>query len=177
MRLSRVCWSCSVAFAPQGAWAEFSDKKRRSGNLQKSYDVRSFPWPRLFGQERLDVAVVESPVDPALPEITETRIVVATITESHPRITEAPLVRRKLGSNKWDLVHEGIQGKKRDVTACPADYPQICPASVGGGCCPSDRVCGTSSCYATSAAPASACSQVGYVGCGIDQGGESFLIS
>jgi hypothetical protein len=111
-----------------------------------------------------------------LSKITETRIIVTTATESYPRITEAPILRRKLGSNKWDLIHEGIQGQKRNAVSCPSNY-QLCPKSLSGGCCPSDRVCGTSSCYATSTAPASACGQAGYVACGAAQGGKLLMTS
>jgi hypothetical protein len=48
---------------------------------------------------------------------------------------------------------------------------------MNGGCCPNDRVCGTSSCFAATAAPASACGMSGYIACGIDDGGEYFLIN
>ncbi|KAA8572680.1 hypothetical protein EYC84_003274 [Monilinia fructicola] len=53
---------------------------------------------------------------------------------------------------------------------CPTDY-QLCPKSMNGGCCPSNRSCGASSCYLSSAAPASACGVSGYTACGIDAGG------
>jgi hypothetical protein len=96
----------------------------------------------------------------------------STVVLAYPKITEGPaLVRRKLGSNHWDFRHEAIQGQKRDATICPSDY-QLCPQSLNGGCCPTDRACDLSSCYPTSAAPASACGQVGYIACAIDEGGE-----
>jgi hypothetical protein len=100
------------------------------------------------------------------------------VTVSHPKITEAPpapLFKRKLGSNKWDMIHEGIQKQKRDGT-CSAGY-QSCAASLNGGCCPNDRVCGTDSCYApsTATAPATVCGEAGYVACGIAEGGTFFL--
>lgn len=63
-----------------------------------------------------------------------------------------------------------VDMQRRAATECPAAY-QLCPASVGGGCCPSDRVCGTSSCFATTAAPQSACGILGYIACGIEDGG------
>ncbi|PVH80002.1 hypothetical protein DL98DRAFT_460232 [Cadophora sp. DSE1049] len=95
----------------------------------------------------------------------------STIIVSYPKITDGPsLVRRKLGSIKWDVIHNGIQGQKRDLTSCPVDY-NLCPKSMNGGCCPKDRVCGTSSCFPSSAAPASACGTSGYVACGIPEGG------
>jgi hypothetical protein len=90
---------------------------------------------------------------------------------SYPKITEAPsLFKRKIGSNRWDLIHEGIQGQKRDATQCPVDY-QLCPDNVGGGCCPNDRVCGKESCLPSSAAPASACGKLGYTACALAEGG------
>ncbi|KAH7419521.1 hypothetical protein BKA64DRAFT_19604 [Cadophora sp. MPI-SDFR-AT-0126] len=100
-----------------------------------------------------------------------TATVRSTIIVSYPKITDGPsLVRRKLGSIKWDMIHDGIQGQKRDLTSCPVDY-NLCPKSMSGGCCPKDRVCGTSSCFPSSAAPASACGTSGYVACGIPEGG------
>ncbi|KAH6724444.1 hypothetical protein BKA61DRAFT_30082 [Leptodontidium sp. MPI-SDFR-AT-0119] len=95
----------------------------------------------------------------------------SAIIVSYPKITDGPsLVRRKLGSVKWDMIHNGIQGQKRDLTSCPVDF-NLCPKSMNGGCCPNDRVCGTSSCFPASAAPASACGKSGYVACGIPEGG------
>ncbi|TVY17896.1 hypothetical protein LARI1_G004187 [Lachnellula arida] len=95
----------------------------------------------------------------------------AVVTVAYPKITEGPsLLKRKLGSNRWDLIHEGIQGQKRDATACPADY-NLCPKSMNGGCCPNDRICDTSSCLPTSAGPSSACGKVGYTACDIADGG------
>lgn len=100
-----------------------------------------------------------------------TQTIRSTIIISYPKITEGPsLVRRKLGSIKWDMVHNGIQGQKRDLASCPVDY-NLCPKSMSGGCCPKDRVCGTSSCFPISAAPASACGKSGYTACGIPEGG------
>ncbi|KAH7342509.1 hypothetical protein BKA65DRAFT_293028 [Rhexocercosporidium sp. MPI-PUGE-AT-0058] len=100
-----------------------------------------------------------------------TATVKSAIIVSHPKITDGPsLVRRKLGSIKWDMIHDGIQGQKRDLTACPVDF-NLCPKSMNGGCCPKDRVCGTSSCFPSSAAPASACGRSNYVACGIAEGG------
>ncbi|QSZ30719.1 hypothetical protein DSL72_000277 [Monilinia vaccinii-corymbosi] len=93
-----------------------------------------------------------------------------TITTKFPKFSYPSIVKRKLGSNHWDKIHEAIQGRKRDASECPSDY-QLCPKSMNGGCCPNNRSCGTSSCYLTSAAPASACGISGYVACGIDAGG------
>lgn len=99
-----------------------------------------------------------------------------TVVVGHPKITPAPsLLRRKLGSNHWDSIHEGIQGQKRDATSCPADY-QLCPQLLKGGCCPNDRVCGESSCLPASAGPASPCGMSGYVACGIDDGGKFSIL-
>jgi hypothetical protein len=96
----------------------------------------------------------------------------SAVVISHPKITEAPsLLKRKLGSTKWDLIHEDIQGRKRDASVCPADY-NLCPENVGGGCCPTDRVCGKESCLPASTAPASACGKLGYTACAIAEGGN-----
>ncbi|KAL2075844.1 hypothetical protein VTL71DRAFT_787 [Oculimacula yallundae] len=109
--------------------------------------------------------------------VQEQRIVLPTVTVkstiiiSHPKITDGPsLVRRKLGSIKWDAIHNGIQGQKRDMNSCPPSY-NLCPKAMKGGCCPEDRVCGTSSCFPKSVASASACGKSGYQACGIPEGG------
>ncbi|TGO39609.1 hypothetical protein BHYA_0051g00500 [Botrytis hyacinthi] len=93
-----------------------------------------------------------------------------TMTTTFPKLSYPGIVKRKLGSNHWDKIHEAIQGRKRDASECPSDY-QLCPKSMNGGCCPNNRSCGTSSCYLTSAASASACGVSGYTACGIDAGG------
>ncbi|ESZ90866.1 hypothetical protein SBOR_8758 [Sclerotinia borealis F-4128] len=93
-----------------------------------------------------------------------------TMTTKFPKLSYPGIVKRKLGSNHWDKIHEVIQGRKRDASECPSDY-QLCPKSMNGGCCPNNRSCGTSSCYLTSAASASACGVSGYTACGIDDGG------
>ncbi|KAF7864230.1 uncharacterized protein EAF02_010198 [Botrytis sinoallii] len=93
-----------------------------------------------------------------------------TMTTKFPKLSHPGIVKRKLGSNHWDKIHEAIQGRKRDASECPSYY-QLCPKSMNGGCCPNNRSCGTSSCYLTSAAPASACGVSGYTACGIDAGG------
>jgi hypothetical protein len=192
MRLGAGCWSCMLLLAGHfgGVWAVVSDNKHKSGRSGKSDYERPSPWDRLFAQKKLGT---ECPVDHQLcPESVgggccpKTKVCGAStclatietaIIVSHPKITQAPtapLFKRKLGSNKWDIIHEGMQGQKRDATDCGADY-NLCPASLNGGCCPTDRVCGTDSCYATTAAPASACGSAGYVACGIAQGGMFFL--
>lgn len=155
MRWARIRWICAIATAFTGACADILDGRvsleTPTRNDNKTGELHS----EVFEQYRLESHVVESPV------------IVA-----HPKITEPPnFSRRKLGSIKWDMVHDGIQGRKRELASCPTDY-QMCPESMKGGCCPNDRVCGTSSCYTTSAAPASACGVAGYIACGIDDGGE-----
>jgi hypothetical protein len=192
MRLSAGCWSCTLLLAGHigGVWATVSDNKYKSGRSGKSDYERPSPWDRLFAQKKLGT---ECPVDHQLcpdsvgggccpmTKICGTSTCLATIetavVASHPKITQAPpapLFKRKLGSNKWDMIHEGIQGQKRDATACGADY-YLCAASLNGGCCPNGRACGTDSCIATSAPSTSACGLAGYVACGMDQGGMLFL--
>lgn len=155
MYLTGICWSCAVVILVQGVLADIPESKDEHYESQTGYDQRPEEWPRIFPQKWLGSKVIET----------------STNTFYHPKITQAPILRRKLGSNKWDAVHEGIQGQKRDATSCPSDY-QLCPQSVNGGCCPNDRVCGSSSCYAAGAAPVSACGKVGYIACGIDDGGK-----
>ncbi|KAB8300051.1 hypothetical protein EYC80_000289 [Monilinia laxa] len=92
------------------------------------------------------------------------------MTTKFPKSLYPRIAKRKLGSNHWDKVHEAIQAQKRDASECPIDY-QLCPKSMNGGCCPNNRSCGASSCYLSSASPASACGVSGYTACGIDAGG------
>ena len=162
------CWSCTVRRAAEyirGSWRSISPEPYRYGTVM---------------EHRLDGENAEAPRLPAHRVEDGQRImaVVATrhsaVIVAYPKITEGPpLIRRKLGSNHWDLIHEGIQGRKRDATICSTGY-SLCPQSLGGGCCPTDRVCGSSSCYPSSAATASACGQVGYYGCGVEEGGLYF---
>jgi hypothetical protein len=185
MRLTAPSWGYIVVLVGyiRGAYAVGPSPKQKSGNSGKSdYKIQN-PWGRFIDQEKLGV---NCPVDHRLcpdsmgggccpkTRACGTNACLATVetavTMSHPKITEAPVVKRKLGSNKWDMIHEGIQQQKRDATECPEDY-QMCPASLNGGCCPNDRVCGMSSCIATTAAPASACGLAGYIPCAIADGG------
>lgn len=67
-------------------------------------------------------------------------------------------------------MHITAHPQKRDATICPANY-SLCPASLSGGCCPTDLSCGTSSCYPTTTAPAQCTISPGYIACDLDQGG------
>jgi hypothetical protein len=168
---SGICWRCTVgqvAELVQEPWISIFPGEHPSGeSTRQKHDGKNdgvrFPAPQRveYGQEIF----------------AEARTLWSPVVLAYPKITEGPtLVRRKLGSNHWDLVHEGIQGQKRDATICASDY-QLCPQSLNGGCCPTDRICGSSSCYPSSAAPASACGQVGYIACGIAEGGVYFSLS
>lgn len=96
----------------------------------------------------------------------------ATVLITHPRITPGPaIVRRKVGGVRWDAIHEGIQGQKRDATICQSSGYILCPKSLSGGCCPSDRICDTSSCLPNTA-PATACGVSGRIACAISDGGK-----
>lgn len=134
-----------------GVWAGSVDNEPGGSRTEQNEPPEE--WPRIIEQEVL-----------------KTIIIATQVTVAHPKITQAPLLKRKLGSLKWDIIHDGIQGRKRDAASCPTDF-QLCPESMKGGCCPNDRVCGTSSCFAKSAAPASACGRSGYIECGMNDGG------
>lgn len=54
--------------------------------------------------------------------------------------------------------------RPRDGAVCPTDH-SLCPESLNGGCCPSRYACAADSCYATTAAIASACGQEGWFAC------------
>lgn len=59
----------------------------------------------------------------------------------------------------------------RDGAVCPTDH-SLCPDTLGGGCCPSRYACAADSCYATTAAIASACGQEGWFACPAADSGE-----
>ena len=173
MSSSDVCRSCLIEKPARnirrasGAWFTIS---RGKGNTESENVKGSQPastWRTDSAPERVNVHRFH--------ELAPTRT--STVTLHHPKITEAPfLVKRKLGSSHWDVIHEGIQGQKRDAAVCPSNF-QSCPQSVGGGCCPNDRVCGTASCLPASTAPASTCGVSGYFPCDIAAGGMCFLQS
>jgi hypothetical protein len=189
MRVLGTYWS-TVALAAchiQGALAVMSSNKQSSGKSGKSNYERQGPFrrPRPDGQNLIGNGCPEShhlcpeskgggccPMSRAcgIDGCHVPMTIVSPVTVAHPKITEGPKVKRKLGSNRWDQIHDAIQGQKRDAASCPADY-QLCPQSLNGGCCPTDRVCGTNSCYPSSSAPASACGIAGYIACGIAEGG------
>jgi hypothetical protein len=82
---------------------------------------------------------------------------------------------RRHGGYDERPLHITARPQKRDATLCPTSY-SLCPASLGGDCCPTDLSCGTSSCYPTTAAGPVQCSAFpGNIACGIDQGGRSSL--
>jgi hypothetical protein len=158
-----ICWSCTVGLAAgyiRESWRSiFADKRRCGGSTEQKQNHEHAEAPDVLPQ-RVEYVQRILELSPAQH---------STVIVAYPKITEGPpLVRRKLGSNHWGLVHEGIQGQKRDATICATDY-SLCPQSLGGGCCPIGRVCGSSS-----AATASACGQVGYYGCGVEEGGQCF---
>ena len=79
---------------------------------------------------------------------------------------------------KRDLVHRVAKAQitappllRRDGAVCQADH-SLCPESLGGGCCPSRYACATDSCYATTAAIASACGKEGWFACPAADSGE-----
>ncbi|TVY40624.1 hypothetical protein LSUB1_G002439 [Lachnellula subtilissima] len=152
-------------YIPQDQWPELDGQKTAVGVIPAELAVGN-------GQKTLELEdATDAMVAGVQQLLVTTTMYEAAVTVTYPKITEGPtLLKRKLGSNRWDLIHEGIQGQKRDATDCPADY-KLCPKSMNGGCCPNDRVCGTSSCLPTSAGPSSACGKVGYTACDISDGG------
>jgi hypothetical protein len=63
-----------------------------------------------------------------------------------------------------------VRHQRRDASCVRADW-ELCPASVGGGCCPSGYSCGESLCTATTAGPSGSCSQADYYQCPAERGG------
>lgn len=173
-----ICWSCRLAQAAgyvRGSWSTVSGRLPRSGRSRKS-KARSGttgsqsdrPEDNRAGAGGSQGLVQGQRV--VIPEPT----IKSPVVVSYPKITTGPgpsQVKRKLGSNHWDAIHERMQGQKRDGGQCGPSY-QSCPASLNGGCCPNDRICGSSSCLPnTSTTVASACGKANYVACGIPEGG------
>jgi hypothetical protein len=163
-----ICWSCTVGLAAgyiRESWRSIFPDKHRCGGSTEQKQNDKLAEARIVLPQRVEYVQ-------RILELSPTQH--STVIVAYPKVTEGPpLVRRKLGSNHWDVIHEGIQGRKRDATICATDY-SLCPQSLGGGCCPMGRVCGSSSCYPSAAATASACGQVGYFGCGVEEGGQCF---
>ncbi|KAH9896338.1 hypothetical protein F4778DRAFT_263577 [Xylariomycetidae sp. FL2044] len=74
--------------------------------------------------------------------------------------------------HQLDKAYDVLRHPKRDPTCQQSGYT-LCDGSVGGGCCPDNYECGTSSCTATTAGPSTACGQVGYYNCPIEAGAGS----
>lgn len=87
------------------------------------------------------------------------------------------------GDGKRDLVHrvykvkvtenllsEDAHIKKRAKDQCPTSY-SLCPASLGGDCCPSGYACAKESCYVTTAATSTCGGSAGYYACPFSLGG------
>ncbi|KAH8778631.1 hypothetical protein F5883DRAFT_517474 [Diaporthe sp. PMI_573] len=60
--------------------------------------------------------------------------------------------------------------EKRAKNQCSTDY-NLCPSSLGGGCCPNNYACAKESCYATTAAVSTCAGHTGYYACPFDSGG------
>jgi len=65
---------------------------------------------------------------------------------------------------------------KRDEGTCQTGSI-LCPASLSGGCCPSQYECHTDSCYATTAGPQTACGLEGFFQCAVEDSGAFPLTS
>lgn len=161
MRYSNVFWSCAVVFA---FGSVHGSRAMKMGYKDQSTVSAMMKVKNLAPEATAKPQGVFGLVAPTVP---------SAVTVSCPKITHSPsLVERKLGSLRWDVIHEGMQGQisKRDWQSCGTSYT-LCPKSLNGGCCPTDHVCGASSCFPTSVAPASACGQSGYIACGLAAGG------
>lgn len=163
-----MCWSCSIALAV--AWVRGSRATASEGDGIE--DSKAQPRRKTLP---VYVARVNKAAQQAMAQklrsvpISRER---ATATSDHPKITEAAVLGKgKLGLTRWDKLPEGIVGRKRDATVCPADY-RLCPASLSGGCCPSNSACDVSSCIPNTAAPGTACGRASYIPCGLDVGGR-----
>jgi hypothetical protein len=184
MRLTGSCWSSTVGLAAvflQGVWgSDIEDRGERRRKHSKWGKDRSNSWPKLeqkvVDENSDDEGSVRGsqagqPVHGLAPTPLSTPTKAAKADVSPPQITDGPaLFKRKYGSMRWDVIHDGFLAK-RDSESCSTNY-QLCPASLGGGCCPQNGYsCGTSSCLPTSASSASACGFPGYVACDIADGG------
>ncbi len=78
-------------------------------------------------------------------------------------------IRRTDGVRRVDKIFVTTQLERRDDGVCPTNY-SLCPASLGGGCCPDSYGCETDSCIET--ARPTCRGNPGYAPCGIDVGGQ-----
>ncbi|KAI0124796.1 hypothetical protein BJ170DRAFT_476580 [Xylariales sp. AK1849] len=62
--------------------------------------------------------------------------------------------------------HRALRGRD---SSCQAGW-SLCPASVGGDCCPNNYACEATYCYATTAGTTTACGMSGYYNCPLDSG-------
>lgn len=180
MDATGICWSCKLARAAEfvgKSWAGSHGGKWKAGRSKsrsKSPIVRSEP-DGIGDRERSQPKKAQ--IVQGQRVIPEPTTIPLRTSIAYPKITPGPsLFKRKLGSVHWDEVHERIQGQKRDAEYCGVSYTS-CPASLNGGCCPNDRICGLSSCLpgTASAAVASACGQTGYIPCEAIDGGKSLF--
>lgn len=71
--------------------------------------------------------------------------------------------------------HEVARHQRRGISCSPSNW-LVCPASAGGGCCPSGYSCDTESCAIATAGPTSACGRADYYNCPLDKGlGTSYV--
>ncbi|KAK3321415.1 hypothetical protein B0T19DRAFT_265366 [Cercophora scortea] len=84
-----------------------------------------------------------------------------------------------LGRQRKDVIHRIAKAQvtavplfleRRDESSCPVDY-SLCPASLSGGCCPSQYACASDSCFATTAGPTTGCGKPNYFNCGANDAG------
>lgn len=183
MRSAGTCWSCATGLSAiffQGIQAsdtdKRSDKREDSNKLGKKSNARPNQDQKVVNEDSNDRSAKSQAgqlVQGLAPTPRPTQTQSSRTETLHPQITPGPaLFRRKHGSMRQDMIHDGFFAlAKRADESCPTSY-QLCASSLGGGCCPqSGYSCGTSSCLPTSASSASACGFAGYVACDIADGG------
>lgn len=81
-------------------------------------------------------------------------------------------------SGEWEVLWieksvNVLKHVKRKEVCAVADW-SLCPASVGGGCCPGGFACDTASCHATTGGSTTCNGHVGYYSCPLTAGPGKF---
>ena len=69
------------------------------------------------------------------------------------------------------ITQRPILGRRNASQVCASGH-NLCPNSLGGGCCPDNYKCAKKNCYAVNQAPSTCLGKVGWYPCAAKYGGE-----